>query len=205
MNLLYCLLRILCDIHASGRRASLYSEIHQHPDKPVRQLYDEVLEQIVHADRVGFDCYSIIEHYFFPQFSASANPRVMFAKASERTRHINFRTMGHPLPYHNPVVLSPLIQDGLPGTPEELAAARFDFYASGILEQLAATPYDRMIEDDIIWVGTPADVIERIETVKSKCDGLTEVAITVNAGGIEHWKAIKAQQLFAESVMPHFR
>jgi len=54
-------------------------------------------------------------------------------------------------------------------------------------------------------VGTPDDVIERIEGVKAVCEGLTEIAITVNAGGFEHWKAIKAQELFAERVMPHFR
>ncbi len=33
----------------------------------------------------------------------------------------------------------------------------------------------------------------------------TEVSITVNAGGAEHWKAIKTQELFAHAVMPHFR
>ena len=32
-----------------------------------------------------------------------------------------------------------------------------------------------------------------------------EISITVNAGGFEHWKAIKAQQLFAEEVIPRFR
>jgi hypothetical protein len=34
------------------------------------------------------------------------------------------------------------------------------------------------------------------------CDGLTEIAITTNPGGVEHWKAIKAQELFAEHVIP---
>jgi hypothetical protein len=62
-----------------------------------------------------------------------------------------------------------------------------------------------MIEGDIVWVGTPDDVIERIEAVREKCEGLTEVAITVNPGGTEHWKAIKAQELFAAHVMPRFR
>jgi hypothetical protein len=33
---------------------------------------------------------------------------------------------------------------------------------------------------------------------------LTEVSITVNAGGFAHWQAIKAQELFADRVMPHF-
>ena len=54
-----------------------------------------------------------------------------------------------------------------------------------------------MIEGDIVWVGTPADVIERIEAVQELCAGLTEISITVNAGGADHWKAIKAQELFA--------
>jgi hypothetical protein len=49
------------------------------------------------------------------------------------------------------------------------------------------------------------DVIERIEAVKELCAGLTEVSITVNAGGAEHWQAIKAQELFAHTVMPHFK
>jgi hypothetical protein len=72
------------------------------------------------------------------------------------------------------------------------------------MEELAATPYDEMIAGDIVWVGTPADVIERIEETREVCDGLTEVAITVNAGGIEHWKSIKAQEMFADLVIPHF-
>jgi hypothetical protein len=53
-------------------------------------------------------------------------------------------------------------------------------------------------------VGTPKDVIERIEAVRELCEGLTEVSITVNPGGVEHWKTIKTQELFAKHVMPHF-
>ena len=48
-------------------------------------------------------------------------------------------------------------------------------------------------------------MIERIEAVQEVCAGLTEVSITVNAGGADHWKAIKAQELFARTVMPHFQ
>lgn len=349
---------------------SIYTEIQHHGDKPFTQLYDEVIEQIVHADRVGFDCYAIIEHFFFPGFSASANPWALLGKASERARRINFRTMGHPLPYYNPTVLasqiaqfdlmvegryefgvlrghgwipkkagvamadtvglyeesleivflalenesfsfdgdyytieechivprppddrrfrvflggtsdrtyelagergwavavppllpyealadqldlyrkvcetnghepdivwihacyldedrdtaireaetmmrgflegnaSPLTSEGVPGSPEELEAGRYQFYATGILEDLAQMPYEKMIEDSVVWAGTPEDVIREIETIKEKCEGLTEVAITVNPGGVEHWKSIKSQEMFATQVMPHFR
>jgi alkanesulfonate monooxygenase SsuD/methylene tetrahydromethanopterin reductase-like flavin-dependent oxidoreductase (luciferase family) len=348
---------------------SVYTEIQYHGGKPERRMYEEVLEQIVHADRVGFDCYAIIEHFFFPRFSIAANPWLMFGKASERTSRISFRTLGHPLPYYNPTVLasqiaqfdlmvdgryefgvvrghgwlppkagvpiedtraiyeealevlflalenerfsfdgehfqirdshivprppadrrfrvflggtsdrtyelagqrgwtvavppllpyealrgqldiyrstcaqhghepdivwihacyldedretarreaeegmrgflvgnaSPLLAGGELAPKADLEASGFGFYASGIMEQLAATPYEEMIDGDIVWVGTPADIIERIEAIREMCDGLTEISITVNAGGFEHWKAIKAQELFADRVIPHF-
>jgi Coenzyme F420-dependent N5,N10-methylene tetrahydromethanopterin reductase and related flavin-dependent oxidoreductases len=47
-------------------------------------------------------------------------------------------------------------------------------------------------------------VIERIEAVQKLCEGLTEIAITVNPGGVEHWKTIKTQEMFAHHVIPHF-
>jgi hypothetical protein len=40
--------------------------------------------------------------------------------------------------------------------------------------------------------------------VQKLCAGLTEVAITVNPGGVEHWKTIKTQEMFAHHVIPHF-
>ena len=100
---------------------------------------------------------------------------------------------------------SPLTEGSKLPPAEELEAAGYGFYATGILEQLAQTPYEEMIEGDIVWVGTPSDVIERIEAVKEACEGLTEISITVNPGGFEHWQAIKNQELFAHRVMPHFK
>jgi alkanesulfonate monooxygenase SsuD/methylene tetrahydromethanopterin reductase-like flavin-dependent oxidoreductase (luciferase family) len=346
---------------------SLYSELQSWPRKPAAQLYGEVLEQMVNADRLGYDAYAVIEHFFFPKFSISANPLALFAAAAQKTRRITFRTLLHSMPYHNPLVLASEIgvadilldgryefgvgrghgwmppKAGMALTPEsreryeesvellftalenerfsfegkhfqvadsgvvprpgrrfrvflggtsdrtyelaaergwavvvppllpyaalkdqldlyrekcaehgnepdivwihacyidedrdvalreaktwtenflkgnaspltdfappptdELNAAGYGFYAAGILEKLAETPYDEMVGGDIVWVGTPADVIERIEAVQEVCAGLTEISITVNAGGAAHWQAIKAQELFAHTVMPHF-
>jgi alkanesulfonate monooxygenase SsuD/methylene tetrahydromethanopterin reductase-like flavin-dependent oxidoreductase (luciferase family) len=347
---------------------SLYSEIQSWPGKSPAQLYGEVLEQIANADRLGYDAYAVIEHFFFPKFSISASPLVLFAAAAQRTKNIVFRTLLHSMPYHNPTVLASEIavadiildgryefgvgrghgwmppKAGLRLTPEsrewyeeavellftalenerfsydgkhfqvadsgivprpdrkfrvflggtsdrtyelaaergwavvvppllpyaalaeqldlyrakcaehgnepdivwihacyidedrevakreaeqwlvrflagnaspltdyepppadELNAAGYGFYTAGILEKLARTPYEEMIAGDIVWVGTPADVIERIEAVRELCAGLTEISITVNAGGADHWQAIKAQELFAHTVMPHFK
>jgi flavin-dependent trigonelline monooxygenase, oxygenase component len=348
-------------------RFSLYSELQLHPGNTAEQLYAEVLEQIVNADRLGYDTYAVIEHYFFPKFSVSTNPTALFAAAAQRTRNIRFRTMLHALPYHNPTILAgvihatdiltggryewgvgrghgwiplpagePLDEHARPryeeavdlllkalenerfshegtyfhvpdshvvpfvdrkyrvylgGTSDRtytLAAERgwgvavppllpyaalekqmdlyrescaehgtepdivwihachldedeetahreaeswikgfidgnaspltewpkpptdalnkagYGFYAAGIMESLTEIPYDKLIEDDYVWVGTPAQVIERIEQTRRVCEGLTEIGITVNAGGAPHWIAIKNQELFAHTVMPHF-
>ena len=73
------------------------------------------------------------------------------------------------------------------------------------MEALALTPYDEMIAGDIVWVGTPDDVAERVAGIIELCEGLTEIAITANPGGFAHWQAIKTQEIFADAVAPRFR
>ena len=87
-------------------RFSIYSELQSWPGKSQRQVYDEAIEQVVNADRLGYYAYAIIEHFFFPKFGASPNPLAFFAKCSERTKNIVFRTLVHVLPFHNPAVLA---------------------------------------------------------------------------------------------------
>jgi alkanesulfonate monooxygenase SsuD/methylene tetrahydromethanopterin reductase-like flavin-dependent oxidoreductase (luciferase family) len=347
-------------------RFSIYSEMQLWPGKSPERLYAEVEEQIVHADRLGYDAYAIVEHFFFPKFSISPDPLALFAQVAPRTQRIRFRTMLHVLPLHNPTVLASRIaaaqiltggryefgvgrghgwippkagvrledvrelydesfeiffkalenerfsHDGrfyqvhdshlapppppagtrvfvggtsdstyelagrrgwavavpplLPyealrgqldtyrqtcaehghepdivwihacymdedrevakrdaeqamrrflegnaspltelGPVEELQEAGYGFYTSGIMEQLAATPYDEMIAGDIVWVGTPEDVAERVAATIDVCEGLTEIAITANPGGFAHWQAIKTQEIFADEVAPRFR
>ena len=109
-------------------RFSLYSEIQLHPGSSPEQLYAEVLEQMVNADRLGYDVYAVIEHFFFPKFSISANPTALFAAAAQRTDRINFRTMLHALPYHNPTVLAASIAVDATSSP---AAATSSASAAG--------------------------------------------------------------------------
>ncbi|HKR97884.1 MAG TPA: LLM class flavin-dependent oxidoreductase [Candidatus Dormibacteraeota bacterium] len=347
-------------------RFSLYSEMQLWDDKSPEQLYAEVTEQVVNADRLGYNAYAIVEHFFFPKFSVAPDPMSFFTQLAPKTQQIHFRTMLHVLPYHNPTVLASRVaaaeiltggryefgvgrghgwvppkagvrlpdvkelydetfevffqalenerfshsgrffeiddshivppppkklprvflggtsdstyelagQKGwavavpplLPyealrsqldiyrescakngnepdivwihacymdddrevalrdaeqamrrfiegncsplaelGDHDQLKAAGYGFYTSGIMEQLAATPYDEMVAGDIVWVGTPEDVRERIAQTIDVCEGLSEIAITVNAGGFDHWQAIKTQEIFAHEVMPHFR
>ena len=86
----------------------------------------------------------------------------------------------------------------------ELRAKGYGFYASGALESLTKLTYDEIVDQEIGFIGTPQKVIRQIENLQSK-GGIGELAIVSNFGGIEHWKSIKTQELFARQVMPAFR
>jgi alkanesulfonate monooxygenase SsuD/methylene tetrahydromethanopterin reductase-like flavin-dependent oxidoreductase (luciferase family) len=87
-------------------RFGIYAEMQNPPGKPYEQLTWEIFHQIVHADWVGFDVCSVIDHHFFEKFSISANPLALFTAAAQRTRRIRFRTALHTLPLENPLRLA---------------------------------------------------------------------------------------------------
>ena len=123
---------------------SIYSELQWWPGKEPAQVYAEVLEQIDNADRLGFDTYSAIEHFFFPKFSASPDPIALFSAAAQRTSRINFRTLVHVLPYHNPMVLASRIAfaDILMGGRYEFGVGR----GHGWIPWRAGVAYGEMVE-----------------------------------------------------------
>jgi alkanesulfonate monooxygenase SsuD/methylene tetrahydromethanopterin reductase-like flavin-dependent oxidoreductase (luciferase family) len=92
---------------------------------------------------------------------------------------------------------------GLPSK-EELIAKGYGFYASGALESLAKLTYEDILAQEIAFIGTPAQVIGQIRKLREQAP-ITELAIVTNFGGIDHWKVIKTQELFARHVMPAFR
>jgi len=350
-------------------RFGIYCEIQTPPGKSHYDMIWESMRQIEHADDMGFDVYSVIDHHFFQKFSISANPLAMFAAAAQRTQKIRFRTALHTLPLENPMRLAGMIAEAdiltngrlecglgrghawlfgpsalpleesrpryneaidilelafakeqfsyegqyyrvqdvrvvprpiqkphpkfytggtsdityqmagekgwgifvpplLPwkvlegplniykkacaehghvpdivyirpvyldedesvirreveqallnflafnaspveslqdeGKKQELRAKGYGFYASGALESLTRLTYDEIVDQEIGFIGTPARVIRQIENLQAK-GGIGELAIVSNFGGLEHWKSIKTQQLFAQQVMPAFR
>lgn len=84
----------------------LYAELQTPPGRPHAELYADILRQMEHADQVGFDVYSVIEHHFFQEFSISANPLALCSAAAQRTRSIRFRVALHTLPLANPMRLA---------------------------------------------------------------------------------------------------
>ncbi|MFN4258345.1 MAG: LLM class flavin-dependent oxidoreductase [Gemmataceae bacterium] len=344
----------------------IYTEMQTPPGKVHAEMYAEVLRQMEHADQVGFDVYSLIEHHFFEQFSISANPLALITAAAQRTKAIRFRVALHTLPLSNPMrlageiaaadiltggrletglgrghawlfersnvelaesrdrynealdilvrawteenfsysgkhyrfhnltvvprplqqphpplftggtslttyeqagtrgwgmflppllpfkALEPCIETylnaaekagqkpyivyirpvylgddattierevkpalhnflafnaspvrGLPSK-EELVAKGYAFYASGALESLTRLSYQDILDQEIGFIGTPAQVIDQIRRLRQQAP-ITELAIVSNFGGLEHWQVIKTQELFAKQVMPALR
>ena len=86
----------------------------------------------------------------------------------------------------------------------ELRAKGYGFYASGALESLTTLTYDEIVNQEIGFIGPPEKVIGQIRELQAK-GGIGELAIVSNFGGLEHWKSIKTQHMFAKHVMPAFR
>ncbi|MGC2194147.1 MAG: hypothetical protein WA628_05690, partial [Terriglobales bacterium] len=87
---------------------------------------------------------------------------------------------------------------------QELRAKGYGFYASGALESLTRLTYDEIVEQEIAFIGTPERVIQLVANLQAR-GGIGELAIVSNFGGLENWKSIKTQQLFAQRVIPAFR
>jgi len=95
--------------------------------------------------------------------------------------------------------------DSLAHRKEELTATGYGLYASGVVERWRHITYDQCIEEELCFLGTPEQVIAQIRRLDQQIGGLNEMVIISNFGGIEHWKAIKTQHLFAQYVMPALR
>ena len=86
----------------------------------------------------------------------------------------------------------------------ELRAKSYGFYANGALESLTKLTYEQIVEQEIGFIGTPEKVLHQVENLQKK-GGIGELAIVSNFGGIDHWKSIKTQQMFAKHIIPAFR
>ena len=87
---------------------------------------------------------------------------------------------------------------------DELERAGYGNYTTGKLEAIARLSLDEMLEQEIVFVGTPERVAEQIDRV-GRILGVTEFAMIANYGGIEHARVLRTLQLFADRVMPALR
>ena len=64
-------------------------------------------------------------------------------------------------------------------------------------------PYQDLIDGDMVWVGTPRR--DRADRGGARRVRGPRRDLDHGTGGFAHWQAIKAQEFFADRVMPHFR
>ena len=65
---------------------------------------------------------------------------------------------------------SPLLEYEKPDA-DALVKAGYGFYAAGIMEQLAEVPFEQLVEEDYVWVGTPDEIVERIAETRRSLPG----------------------------------
>ena len=70
------------------------------------QLVYDIIRVAEHADELGFDLFTTVEHPFFPELSICTNPLALFCTLAERTKNLRFRPLCHTLALHNPMVLA---------------------------------------------------------------------------------------------------
>ena len=73
-------------------------------ERSERQVFDEAMEQAELADRIGIDCFWLVEHHFLEEYSHSSAPEVFLAALSQRTERLR---LGHgivqmPPPFNHP-------------------------------------------------------------------------------------------------------
>lgn len=87
---------------------------------------------------------------------------------------------------------------------EEMIAKDFGFYASGALESLATIPYQQLLDEEYVWVGSPEEINEKVGKLIEACPDITEIALLCTYAGMEHWKTIRTQDLFSQKIMPNY-
>lgn len=105
--------------------------------------------------------------------------------------------------YRNLAVPQSTINDE--ATRERLREGGFHFYASGYLNRLNDYTYDYILENDIAFVGTPAQFVDWLARFRRQYYDFQELAVMADFGGLEEWQIARTLQLFARDVMPALR
>jgi alkanesulfonate monooxygenase SsuD/methylene tetrahydromethanopterin reductase-like flavin-dependent oxidoreductase (luciferase family) len=74
-------------------------------DRPAGEVFEEHLQLIERAERLGFFCYHLSEHHGAP-LSLTTSPTLMIAAAAQRTSRIRLGALVFNLPYYDPYRLA---------------------------------------------------------------------------------------------------
>ncbi len=82
-----------------------------------------------------------------------------------------------------------------------LVNSGYAFYAADDFPKLRNLSFKELIDHDIVFVGTPEKVGKQFLDLWKEFQ-FSELIIISHYGGIERWKALKTQELFAKHIMP---
>jgi alkanesulfonate monooxygenase SsuD/methylene tetrahydromethanopterin reductase-like flavin-dependent oxidoreductase (luciferase family) len=98
--------------------------------------------------------------------------------------------------------------DSLPRTnaaeKQRLIDAGYAFYADDAFPKLRDLSYEELIEQGIVFVGTPEKVGRQLLELWDEFR-LQELLIISHYGGTRRWQSLKTQELFARDIMPMLR
>ncbi|WP_253772538.1 LLM class flavin-dependent oxidoreductase [Goodfellowiella coeruleoviolacea] len=86
---------------------SIFSVTDHYPDRDrtIGQFYDQLLDEIGHAEELGFANYFLAEHHFHA-YGVVSSPAVLLAAAARQTSRIGLGPAVAVLPFHNPLRLA---------------------------------------------------------------------------------------------------
>ncbi len=111
-------------------------------DKPVGQLYEEMLEQAVLAERLGYDGIWLAEQNLV-SFLAAPDPLQLAAMIAQRTERIRIGVAVHVLPFHHPLRLA-----GAIAQIDQLSGGRFDVAAGRGASAYQMRQFQRELSQD---------------------------------------------------------
>lgn len=87
---------------------------------------------------------------------------------------------------------------------ERLENAGYQFYTMDFLPSIGRMSYEELIDNDIVYVGSPASVGEKLKGLYQDFR-YDELLIISHYGGMKREQALRTQQLFADHLMPELR
>ena len=111
-------------------------------------------------------------------------------------------------PYFYHQIAKPILSIDQKADRERLLAAGYGFYASDAMNRMLELTYDDILAQDMVWVGTPAQIANKVADFLAK-EELDEFAIQVlprgPQGGLTLEQHRRVHELFAKEVMPAFK
>jgi alkanesulfonate monooxygenase SsuD/methylene tetrahydromethanopterin reductase-like flavin-dependent oxidoreductase (luciferase family) len=77
-------------------------------------------------------------------------------------------------------------------------------FFEGWADYIRSLNYDQIVEDDLVWFGSPEDIASKIRWLRDECN-VSYCLMFMHFGGLEHEKVMRSMELFAKEVAPQFQ